>query len=140
MPKKAIIQFTKVIQDSQDLGSDEDFMQSRLFFNITISDLNQPDEKPKIYNDLYCNVRQAAGTDYEEDPIEVDYPKDFDEQIPYFPYTEAAERCYRRCVGSTANGIMIVGSKNIRMRNNTFGVNHIETLSMPDYGGGWQFD
>ena len=140
MAKQAIIQFYKVIQDSQELGSDEDYMNSRLFFHIQIIDLASESAPSIVYENLFCNIRQPAGTDYETEPIEVEYPNDFDIKIPYFPFREAAEKCYRACVGSSSSGIVIEGEGHVRMRNNIFGVHYVERLSMPEYGGGWQFD
>lgn len=141
MSKIATIHFYKVIQDRQDVGTDDDFMEARLFFHIFLSDPDHPEIPATEFRDLTADVKQPNGANYEEDPLEVSYPKQFDEYIPRFPYEDAAERCYRKCYGQTASFIHIEGNiQDLRMRNNTFGLNHVEKLSMIDEGGGWKFD
>jgi hypothetical protein len=110
---KVIVIFHKCIQDSQDFGSDDEHMVSRVFFTIEV--------EGKSYPDLYCDLKQTIGSSYESGPIEVGNPQGATYSGP-FNYTEfrkAVERYYRSNVGSSGTGIK-TGAKNIRMRNNTF--------------------
>jgi hypothetical protein len=107
----AKIKFYKCIQDSQDYGSDNEHMVSRLFFTFELFD--------KKF-DLHVDIKQAVGITYETGPIEVGTPEGYKGPFNYEAFRNAAEKYYRRLVGSTATGIRIQGGSNIRMRNNTF--------------------
>ncbi len=109
--KTAKITFYKCIQDSQDYGSDDEHMVSRVFFTFEIGD--------KKY-DLYANIKQTVGAYYEDGPIEVMSPEAYQGPFPYQCFRDAAEKYYRSLVGSSGRGINIQGGSNIRMRNNTF--------------------
>jgi hypothetical protein len=107
----AKITFYKCIQDSQDYGSDDDCMVSRVFFTFEIGD--------KKY-DLYADIKQTAGSHIEEYPVEVMRPEGYQGPFPYQCFRDAAEKYYRSLVGSSGGGINIQGGSNIRMRDNTF--------------------
>jgi hypothetical protein len=107
----AKITFYKCIQDSQDYGSNDEHMVSRVFFTFEIGG--------KKY-DLHADIKQAVGASYETGPIEVGSPEGYKGPFNYEAFRDAAEKYYRRLVGSSATGIRIQGGSNIRMRNNTF--------------------
>lgn len=107
----AKITFYKCIQDSQDYGSDDEHMVSRVFFIFGFAD--------KKF-DLHADIKQAVGSNYETGPIEVGRPEGYESPFNYEAFRDAAEKYYRQLVGSTATGIRIQGGANIRMRNNTF--------------------
>ena len=107
----AKITFYKCIQDSQDYGSDDEHMVSRVFFTLQIGDRKF---------DLHADIKQAVGSSYEMGPIEVGHPEGYSGPFNYECFRDAAEKYYRSLVGSTGRGINIQGGANIRMRNNTF--------------------
>ncbi len=107
----AKITFYKCIQDSQDYGSDDEHMVSRVFFTFEIGDNKY---------DLYADIKQTVGASYEEGAIEVMSPSGYEGPFNYQAFRDAAEKYYRGLVGSSATGIKIQGGSNIRMRNNTF--------------------
>lgn len=107
----AKITFYKCIQDSQDYGSDNEHMVSRVFFTLQIGDRKF---------DLHADIKQAVGSGYEMGPIEVGQPEGYSGPFNYECFRDAAEKYYRSLVGSTGRGINIQGGANIRMRNNTF--------------------
>ncbi|MDO9532966.1 MAG: hypothetical protein Q7O12_12665 [Deltaproteobacteria bacterium] len=107
----AKITFYKCIQDSQDYGSDDEHMVSRVFFTFEVGD--------KKY-DLYADIKQTVGANYEEGAIEVMRPAGYEGPFNYQVFRDAAEKYYRGLVGSSGTGINIQGGSNIRMRNNTF--------------------
>lgn len=112
---KARVTFNKCIQDSQDYGSDEEHMVSRVFFTLEV--------EGRRYDGLYVDVKQTVGSSYEDGPIEVSSPKGTSYRGPfnYEAFGPAVEKYYRTLVGPTAIGIRIgSGARNIRMRNNTF--------------------
>lgn len=107
-------EFYKCIQDSQDLGSDDEFMVSRVFFTLNIDG--------KIY-DCHANLKQTVGSNFETGTIEVGPPIGYNGPFNHMAFRDEAEKYFRSLVGSNASGIRIGGGcSNIRMRNNTFGV------------------
>ena len=51
---KAKLVFHKCIQDSQDYGSDDERMVSRVFFTLTVAGNEHPD--------LYADIKQTVGS------------------------------------------------------------------------------
>ena len=64
---KAKIHFHQCIQDSQELGSDNEYMVSRVFFSIELPD--------KRIDDLCANIKQTVGSEFENSPLEVGPPQ-----------------------------------------------------------------
>lgn len=106
------VTFHKCIQDSQDYGSDEEHMVSRIFFSLEI--------EGRKYENLHVDIKQSVGSNYESSPIEVYRPQGYQGPLNYEAFRNAVEQYYRSLVGSTGSGIRIVGGTNVRMRNNVF--------------------
>jgi hypothetical protein len=107
--------FEKCIQDSQDYGSDDEHMISRVFFTLEVGG--------KRYDGLHADVKQTVGSSYEDGPIEISSPRGSSYKGPfnYDAFRAAVEKYYRSLVGSSATGIRIgSGARGIRMRNNIF--------------------
>ncbi len=114
---KAKIIFYKCVQDSQDYGSDDEHMVSRVFFNLEIGE--------ETFEGLSANIKQAVGGDYDTGPIEVSQPFGYEGEFNHHAFRDCAEKFYRSCVGSEGTGIRIgKGAHNIRMRN----IVHIEEM------------
>ena len=84
MKKKCIVIFTKCVQDSQDYGSDDEHMVSRVFFDIQIDG--------EVHRDLHCDIKQVVGSSYETGDIEVGRPAGY--RAP-FNYTAFSPSCPR---------------------------------------------
>ena len=129
---KAKIIFYKCIQDSQDYGSDDEHMVSRVFFDLEIGE--------ETFEGLYANIKQAVCGDYDTGPIydtgsiEVSQPFGYEGAFNHHAFRDCAEKFYRSCVGSEGTGIRIgEGAQNIRMRNNV----HIKEMVCEfEIGGG----
>jgi hypothetical protein len=107
------IDFEKVIQDSQEFGSDDEHMVSRVFFSLMVDG--------KEHWGLHSNIKQTLGADYETGAIEVSPPIGYDGPIDYEIFRQAVEGYYRRLIGSQGKAIRLdPGSTGIRMRNNLF--------------------
>jgi len=124
----AKITFHKCIQDSQDYGSDDEHMVSRVFFTLEIGD-------KKL--DLHADIKQAVGSSYETGPIEVSPPKGYKGSFNYEAFRDATEKYYRSLVGSSGRGISIQGGTNIRMRNNTFIQEKAVVFEVEESAAGW---
>ncbi len=106
--------FYRIIQDSQDLGSDDEHMVSRIFFHLEVDG--------HLYRDLYSNIKQTVGDDFESEPsLEVSGPQGYDgPEINYNSFRNAVEQCFRSHVGSRGTGIRIAPGARVRMQNNIY--------------------
>lgn len=108
----ATVTFKKIIQDSQDFGSDDEHMVSRVFFDLEVDGAKYPD--------LYADIKQTIGAQFEAGPLEVSPPHGYSGPFNFEAFRKEVEECFREQVGSRGHGIHIEGASNIRMRNNTF--------------------
>ena len=108
---KARVTFNRLVQDSQDYGSNDEHMVSRVFFTLEIDGTK---------HELYADIKQTVGSSYETGPIEVSKPHGYSGPFRNQEFKRAAEIYYSSLVGSSGSGIRIQGGANIRMRNNTF--------------------
>lgn len=129
------VNFSKCIQDSQDFGSDDEHMVSRVFFTLAIDGTSK--------GEFYADMKQSVGESFEEGSIEVGPPKTPDGSLHKGPFSqakfvEAATTYYRSLVGSGGSGIHIGGgASNIRMRNNTFVQLYAVSFEVFDSAGQW---
>lgn len=122
---QARVTFTKAIQDSQELGSNDDYMVSRVFFDLEVNG--------NTYRDLYADLKQVVGAPYEADNIEVGPPEGYDGLWNAHAFHSAATEYYLSCVGPSAHGIQIgPGASNVRMQNNTFNMEVTVEFEVPD--------
>jgi hypothetical protein len=114
------VRFHGCIQDSQEYGSDDEHMISRVFFDMEVDG--------EGYDGLHVDVKQTVGSSYETGPIEVGSPKGTKYRGPFDhqAFSEAVEKYYRSIVGSKASRFKRRGrSRNIRMPNQRFGVEQV---------------
>lgn len=110
---KAKVTFHRCIQDSQEYGSDDEHMVSRLFFTLEV--------EGKAPIDLEADIKQTVGSSYQTGPLEVASPRGYKGPFNYEGFRECAERYFRGLLGSQGSGIQMgPGTSNIRMQNNTF--------------------
>ena|SRR5438132_3779599 len=125
--QKAKVTFKKLIQDSQDFGSNDDHMVSRIFFDLEYGG--------KVHRDLQVDIKQSVGGNIERDPIEVGRTKGYSGPGNYAVFRTEAEKYFRSTVGAAGSGIRISGGSNIRMRNNTFSRPHTIEFEVTPQGG-----
>jgi hypothetical protein len=125
---KCKVTLTRCIQDSQDYGSDDEHMISRVFFKMDIDG--------RHYSDLHADIKQVVGSNYETGDIEVSHPRGYTGPFNYTAFRDAVEVYYRRLVGSAAS-VMRPGPGS-RMRNNTFNIEKVVEFDVDTTGsGGW---
>lgn len=109
---KGTFTFTDCIQDSQDYGSDDEHMVSRVFFDLDLDGHQYPR--------LHVDVKQVVGSRFDTgDNIEVGTPKGYSGPFNYTPFREAVERFFRELAGASGSKLGFgPGVKNLRMRNN----------------------
>lgn len=125
----ARITFNKCIQDSQDFGSNDEHMVSRVFFVLEV--------EGRSHTGLYADIKQSVGGNFDVDRIEVSRPERYRGPLNYEAFRNAVENYYRGLVGSQGTGIRISGASNVRMRNNTFIREACYDFEIPDGGVGW---
>ena len=108
MPKFKVT-FHQLIQDSQDYGSDDDQMVSRVFFSLNV------DGRP--IGNFTADLKQVVGSDFETGDIEVGPPTNYDGPFDHQGFGDAARRYFRSLIGQ-GSAIHFVGVRNLRMRNN----------------------
>lgn len=123
------IHLKRLIQDSQDYGSDDEHMVSRVFFDLDIGGTK--------YEGLYADVKQVVGTSFESSPLEVSRPTGYTGLLNYEAYREVVEDYYRSLVGAQGSGIRFAGASSVRMRNSTFVREHLAEFEVEAPGGGW---
>jgi hypothetical protein len=109
---KAKVIFYQCNQDSQEYGSDDEYMVSRIFFTLEIGE--------ERFEGLCADIKQTAGSDYDTAPIEVSQPHGYEGAFNHHAFRDCAEKYYRSCVGSETTGIEIEEGVRIRMYNNVF--------------------
>lgn len=108
MPK-ARVQFTHAILDSQEYGSDNEHVVSRVFFSLEIDGT--------AFNDLYVEVRQTPGSDFEKYPLAISAPNGYNGIFNSNNFRPLVENYYRQLIGQQGRMINIQGAKDIRMFN-----------------------
>lgn len=109
---KGKLAFSRILQVSQELGSNDEHMVSRVFFDLLVGQ--------EAHRDLYADIKQTVGTSYETAPLEVSFPQGFRGRLSYDQFRRHVEAYYRRAIGSTGMGIHVSGGASITMRNNNF--------------------
>jgi hypothetical protein len=110
MPKVAV-NILKCIQDSQEYGSNDDHMVSRVFCRISV-------DGRKI-GDFYSDIKQTVGADYGADSIEVIPPHDYKGHYNHQAYSEGVRAYFLRAFNRSGAEFSFGNSTNVRMRNNT---------------------
>ena len=117
---KAVVTLYRCIQDSQEYGSDDEHMISRVFFRVNV-------EKGKETEDV-VDIKQTVGSSFETGPLEVYRPRG-KARGPWNhkAFVEAVESYYRGLVGATGQGFRIGPAVQLRMHDNCYteGINLI---------------
>lgn len=105
----AKITFHKLIQDSQDFGSNDDHMISRAFFSLQIGGT--------LHRDLFVSIKQTVGG--ASDHLEVGQPQGYSGPFDHAEFSKAVEKYFHGLVGPKGSGFRIAAGS-VRMKNNTF--------------------
>ena len=105
----AIVRFKELIQDSQDYGSDDEHMVSRVFFDLQVGD--------KKYPGAYANLRQAVGATA-SDAIDVSAPAGYSGPFDHHKFRAEVEKYFRSLIGNSGTSFTLrPGAKGVRIRN-----------------------
>ncbi len=122
--RKARVNFHKIIVDSQEYGSDDEYMVSRVFLDLEIGGQKHPN--------LDADIKQTVGGSFDTTPIEVESPPGYKGPFNYMAFREAVEGYYRSLVGEKGSLFLLKG-KGTRM----YGVELVKVHSLEfEVGGG----
>jgi len=119
----------RLIQDSQDYGSNDEHMVSRVFFDLEIEGAR--------HSNLHADIKQPVGSSFESAGLEVSNPSGYKGPFNYEAFRTIVEQYYRSLIGSGGSGIHISGCSNVRMRNNTFIQPAVAEFEIQATGGPW---
>jgi hypothetical protein len=77
------IDFHQLIQDSEEFGSDDEHMVSRVFFSLGVDG-----EKG---GDFYADIKQTIGSDFGDSTFEVNAPDHYKGPWNHYAFTRAVE-------------------------------------------------
>jgi hypothetical protein len=128
-------QFFHLHQDSQEYGSDDQHMVSRVFFSMAV------DGRPVLDADkgprkLYADVKLPVGGDYLASVLEVGRPAGYRGPWNHEAFAAAATTYVHTCVGPGARGISFAGAATVRMRDNHFAMLVPFEFEVPETAGG----
>jgi hypothetical protein len=121
--------FRELVQDSQELGSDDEHMVSRVFFDFEF--------QGKVEHGLHADIKQSVGSSFEASPLEVSKPADYKGPFNFEAFRDAVEKYYRGLIGAQGRGIQVTGASNVRMRNNRFAQTTTVEFNVEPSGGPW---
>ena len=105
------VNFSSCVHDSEDYGSDAQFIVSRVFFSIWCEGLR--------YSGLYADIKHPVDADFETVPFAITLPHGYDGPISREGFRRAVVQYYRMLVGDDGVGIH-TGNGELRMRDHTF--------------------
>ncbi len=102
----------KCVQDSQEYGSTDEHMVSRVFFSIDVDGVSK--------GEYYSDIKQVVGSAYSSSNMEVSRPHEYRGPYDHNFFSDEVAGYYCKLVSSSGAMISLGGATNVRMRNNTF--------------------
>lgn len=118
------IHFHSIHQDSQDFGSDDDHMVSRIFMDVELDG--------ELHKDVHADIKQTIGTDYSKAGLEVSKPVGYKGPWNHEAFSKAAEGYFRSFIRISG-----AGSMRARMRDNRFTSPQQAEFEVTASGGTW---
>jgi hypothetical protein len=125
----AMLHLNKLVQDSQEYGSDDEFMVSRVFFDLEI--------EGNWHRGLYANIKQVVGSPISANALEVSPPIGYKGPFNQEAFSKAVANYFLRLIGPNGSVFSLGNSKNIRMQNNSMAVPENVGFIIDSPSGGW---
>ena len=120
---KALVIFNKLVQDSQEYGSDNEHMVSRLYFDLEIDG--------KKHLNLFVDIKQTVGSILSDENIEVSSPTEYKGKFNYDDFRKGVINYYRKCFGPQGVAIRVGENvKCLRMQNNVFSITMVHEFEI----------
>lgn len=126
---KAKVTFKQILQDDQQLGSGEQWMVSRIFFDLEIDGRKIPG--------LYVDIKQTVGSPFETAPLEVGSPHEYAGPRNHAEFRKEAENIYRWSFGPEGRMIHVSGGGQFRMQGNIVGLKKTIEFEVSGSMNGW---
>ena len=127
--KIAKIIFFKCIHDSQEFGSNDEYMVSRVFFSL------ENDGIEKSY--LFAQIKQPVGSSCNEKYVEVNFPEGITGPFNFNAFSDAAKAYYMRLIGARGCFINVGDScSRIQTMNKSFHMAHEVEFNISDPSNG----
>jgi hypothetical protein len=123
------VKIEKCIKDSQEYGSTDEHMVSRVFFTIGA------DGAPS--NEDYCDIKQIVGSAYSSGNMEVSRPHNYRGPFDHGIFSDEIAGYFSKLVNSTGSTISLGGARNVRMMNNTFATPFEFAFTTENVGASW---
>ena len=107
--RRGRLEFTNLNYDSQELGSTEEQIVSRIFFDLYV--------RGDIHMGLFSDVRQVAGTNIDHASLEISLPPLLKDVINRQEFQDRVQENYREAVRSNGLGSQVSLDPPIRMHH-----------------------
>ncbi len=124
-----VLHLKHIIQDSQEFGSNDEHMISRVFFDLTVGGTS--------HQDLHCSVKQAVGSSYVDAPLEVSKAVGYKGPFNHEAFSQAVEQYYRKSFGVGGKAISFDADSTIRMQHNIVVRSETVEFESKASGGPW---
>jgi hypothetical protein len=111
------VTFRGCIQDSEEYGSNEDYMVSRVFFTLAVDG--------EVVGNFSADLKQVVGGDLERGDIDVSAPSGYDGPFDAQKFSDAVRDYFHGLVRHHRREIHIAGVGYVRMHNNRFDVERV---------------
>lgn len=119
----------KCIQDSQEYGSTDEHMVSRVFFNVEVDGMKKGED--------FCDIKQIVGSSYSSENIEVTRPSQYRGPYDHQVFSDEITGYFCKMVNSSGAVISLGDSRSVRMRNNAFNFPYHFEFDAEAPGTGW---
>jgi len=121
----------RLVQNSQELGSNDEHMLSRATFDVLYDG--------KTFSNCTVDLKQTIGAEYEKSPIEVFNLQGYDGANDWQKFCYNFDVFYRGLVGSNASVIRVGPGATVTMTNNVYEIQKIYEYEVDSKPGsaGW---
>ena len=123
------INVQRCIQDSQELGSTDKHMVSRVFFSIEVDGVSEGDD--------YCEIKQTVGSTYSPETLEVSRPYKYRGPYDHRAFSDEIARYFSTLVNSSGAVISVGNPQPIRMMHNIFVSSYHFQFDAEGSGASW---
>jgi hypothetical protein len=123
------VNIQECILDSQEYGSTDQHMVSRVFFTIGA------DDKPPTED--HCDIKQVVGSTYSPNSVEVGHPAKYKGPYDHEKFASEVAEYFCKLVNSKGAVFSLGEATSVRMMNTRFTVPHRFTFNAEGAGPGW---
>lgn len=124
---QATIYYRRAVVDGQEYGSNDEYMVSRIFFDMLVDG--------KRHENLYSDVKQTVGAEFEKAPLEVTRPVGLKGAFNYEAFRQETESYYRNLFGKTGRAVRTANGCSVRVRNCLFEIPKTVQISFDNLTG-----